>query len=372
MKFEVPFIRPSLPRAEELARDYERIVANNWFTNFGPFENSFRQAAAEYVGSEVHATTVANATLGLDLAVRALVDCDARGGEPATMIVPSFTFAAGAEVIISNGMAPVFIDVEPTSLQPSIDDAVQYLEAHPDSTRGILLCNIFGVGNKDIAKWEQLAERFDIPLIIDSAAGFGSRYAKEELIGGRGSCEVFSLHATKPFAVGEGGLVVSKNEHLINTIRQLQNFGFDSTRRTASIGTNAKMQEINAAIGLRQLVGFDERLSFRQAALQEYKQGLPEFTFQGNDELSTVAFASVIAKNSDYATESARRLTEGSVEVRRYYDPLHLHPALARYAIKASSLEVTNDIAGRILSLPVHDHMNPDHIKRIINILNER
>lgn len=371
MKFEVPFIKPTLPHWSEIAEDYEEIIKNNWFTNFGPFEAEFRSRAGDYLDNHGVLTTVANATLGLDLSIRALVDkssSDARD-----VIMPSFTFAAGANAILSNGLRPVFIDVDHHSWQPSIDEATEYVADNRDDTAGILLCNVFGVGGPEIDSWEELAATYDLPLIIDSAAGFGSRYPNGEHVGARGNCEVFSLHATKPFAVGEGGLVSSRDPEVIGKIRQLQNFGFDTSRQVADIGTNAKLQEINCAIGLRQLKDFKTRLLGRQATLNLYKVGLMEagYQFQDNDDLSTVAFASVLAPDIPTGNDALARLQKAGVETRRYYAPLHRQKALARRSILYSAFKHTEDIASRIISLPVHDDMNPQYIDRIVTAINK-
>jgi len=135
-------------------------------------------------------------------------------GDRKKVLLPSFTFAAGAEAILRSGFEPLFIDVDRKSWQPNIEQAEQIL-TESDDIAGILLCNVFGVGNTNITEWEKLASKFAKPLIIDSAAGFGSKYFDEEKVGTRGDCEIFSMHATKPFAIGEGGLVVSKNEKLL-------------------------------------------------------------------------------------------------------------------------------------------------------------
>ncbi|MFZ1301783.1 MAG: DegT/DnrJ/EryC1/StrS family aminotransferase [Candidatus Microsaccharimonas sp.] len=370
-EIEIPFIKPVMPKSSDMAKDYEAIVDSNWFTNFGPFENKFRHSAEDYLANDTHVTTIANATLGLDLSIRALINRDERAKE---VIIPSFTFAAGAEVILSNGLTPVFIDIDRDSLQPNIDEARRYIETRRDSMAGILLCNIFGVGNQKIAEWEDLADEFNTPLIVDTAAGFGSRYSEDENVGSRGDCEVFSLHATKPFAVGEGGLVVSKNEDFIEKIRHLQNFGFDASRQIADIGTNAKLQEVNCAIGLRQIDGFADRLSNRQDTLRLYKESLEPLghVFQPNDELSTVAFASVITPSSELGNSIHQNLQQAGVEARRYYTPLHYQKSLSTLALRASSLAVTEDIASRIISLPVHDSMQESDIEKIISIFAEQ
>ena len=289
-----------------------------------------------------------------------------------TVIVPSFTFAAGPEMIIRNGFSPVFVDIDDTTWQPSIEQAKALLQSGELSIAGILLCNVFGVGNSNIGAWEKLADDYAIPLVIDSAAGFGSEYSSGEKLGLRGDCEVFSMHATKPFAVGEGGLVASKHPELIEKVRSFQNFGFQGDRAIHTIGTNAKLQEINCAIALRQLESYEQRLENRRHTLQFYKSNLlPEgFTFQQNDEISTVPFASILAPTGNMADKIIQHLLDNGVEVRKYYNPLHLQDGLKRYvAVSTNSLKVTENIFARILSVPIHDQMSQNDVEYVVKAI---
>lgn len=374
VKYSVPFIKPSFPSAKDVALDYEKIVASNWFTNFGPYEQEFRRKIVEFVERDVYVSTAANATLAIDLAVRALFQ---KSKEKTQVLVPSFTFAAGPEVLVSNGYTPVFIDIHKDSWQPDIVQAEEYIIKYQDKISGILLCNIFGVGNRRISEWELMAKKYKLPLIIDSAAGFGSQYDKGTYIGESGDCEIFSLHATKPFAVGEGGLIISKSSDFIDKIRSLQNFGFDNQRNIAAIGTNAKLQELNCAIGLKQLNNYEQRLENRRRSLDHYKQELIDldYQFQDNDELSTIAFVSVLAPNADMAETVYNHLLKSGIEVKRYYTPLHQQSIFNDFAIIADSLNNTEDIASRIISLPLHDNMDPlviGEITKLIKLANNQ
>lgn len=369
MKYKIRFIRPSFPNETDLIKDYRQIVTNNWYTNFGPFEQEFRKAAAKFIGSKAHATTVANATLGLDISIKALFDKTESCNK---VIVPSFTFPAGPAVLVANGFQPVFIDIDRLTWQPDINDAREVIEKDQSSISGILLCNTFGVGNREIGEWEKLSKEYNKPLIIDSAAGFGSTYNGEEKLGVRGDCEIFSFHATKPFSIGEGGLVVSKSETLINKLRSIQNFGFDSNQKIAVIGTNAKLQELNCAIGIQQLQDFSTRLNGRVKTLLTYKNSLKNigFKFQDNDQNSTVPFTSIIATSSKQARTIFRNLNDNGVEARKYYQPLHTVPIFTENSVKARrTLDVTEDIYSRIIALPVHDFMKESEINYVINLL---
>lgn len=371
MKYKIPFIKPHFPNADDLVNDFREIRENNWFTNFGPFEKKLCSKISDIYQSKSYVTTIANATLGIQAAVDILLD---NNNDKKEIIIPSFTFAAGPEVLIKSGFKPVFIDIEKDSWQPSFEQAAEYLRLNSQRVGGLLLCNIFGVGNKQIDKWESLAVEYAIPLIIDSAAGFGSLYSESEKIGLRGDCEIFSMHATKPFSVGEGGLVISKNPDFIKQVRSYQNFGFDETRNIGKIGTNAKLQELNCAIGVRQLDNFESRLKSRRNTLSQYKEFLEPlgFEFMQNDDLSTVCFASVLAPTSETATDVYNALNEGSVEVRRYYTPLHMQKMIMDYSTIADNVSITENVFSRILSLPVHDGMLTEEIMYIKDIVNKR
>ena len=368
MRYKIPFIKPNFPDSRELIKDYEAIVASNWFTNFGSYEQRFSRACAEYIGSHVYATTISNCTLGLEAAISILCDPTRK-----KIIMPSFTFAAGAEAVIRCGFEPLFTDIQKETWQPSISETKRLILEHDEEIAGILLCNVFGVGNQEIDEWEKLAKESNLPMIIDSAAGFGSRYIDSEMVGSRGDCEVFSMHATKPFAIGEGGLVVSKDTDFIEKVRSWQNFGFEADRNVHRIGTNAKLQEINAAIGLHQLSDFESRLRLRHNTLKDYKRLINSdvASYQLNDLESTVPFVSVRLSSPVQALKAQQHLLDNGVEARRYYTPLHRQSILSRYSDGEESLKMTNYISDRVISLPVHDDMSRDDISLVSGLINE-
>lgn len=368
MKYKIPFIKPSFPLVGEVAEDYAKIIESNWFTNFGPYEKEFSKQAANFLADNLFAASVSNATLGLFISIKTLFNSD---GNKRKVLVPSFTFAAGPEMLILSGFTPVFIDIDKDSWQPDLKQAEEYLTNNEDSVAGILLCNIFGVGNQSVEDWEKIASSYNLPLIIDSAAGFGSMYDNNQNIGARGDCEIFSLHATKPFAVGEGGLIVSKNQELIEAVKSFENFGFNQEKKIGIVGINAKLQEFNAAIGLRQLRGFHNRLIDRRLSLEKYKERLVPVgaVFQVNDQNSTVPFVSVLMESKDLTKVILNTLNISGIEARKYYEPLHRQALLLNESEIAGSLDNTEDVYNRILSLPLHDSMSVDDIDLITNII---
>lgn len=367
MKSKVPFIVPDFPAPSDVARDFQAIVESNWFTNFGPFEREFCSNLSGYIGQGVRVATVANATLGLMLAMKALFNSPT--DDRKDVLMPAFTFAAGAEALIWCGYTPVFIDIDRESLQPDIKMTHRYIHNNSKSLVGILMCNTFGVGADNLDAWEQLGKEFELPVIIDSAAGLGSTYSDNAKLGCRGDCEVFSLHATKPFAVGEGGVVASRSKGLIDKIKRLENFGFDDQHVAQDLGLNAKLQEINCAIGLRQLKRIDEMIDVRRMNLSLYKKELANsgFGFQSNDDGSTVPFVTVLAPSGKVADAYLQDLSNNGIEARRYYSPpLHKQPVIAKQSKQAETrLRVTDDVCRRIISLPSHRKLDAKTIQLI-------
>lgn len=363
MPSRIPFIRPSLPSAQLLSEDIASMVESNWFSNFGPFERDFRSAISEYVGNDVTAVTLNNATTGL---MAALAACMPRGEQGSEIAVASFTFAAAAHAVTWHGYSPAWIDIDEDTLQPSLNSMLD-LQDQNKNIRAIILTNTFGIANEEIHSWEEYAAEFRIPLIIDSAAGFGSQYANGERMGSRGDCEVFSFHATKPFAIGEGGALFTKNENLADAARRFTNFGFGPESGAHGIGLNGKMQEINAAIGLRQLDSFESNLARRRQVLNAYLDAF-EFLplrFPAGIESSSLCFATIVLDNSDQVSRCLDALGSAEVDARTYYSPsVHLQPWFERYQPRVA-LAATESIAGRVISLPILADMTATEIDRV-------
>jgi dTDP-4-amino-4,6-dideoxygalactose transaminase len=368
VSYRVPFIRPIFPDPQLLAEDYAEIVESNWFTNFGPKERQFSAAIGEYLGSGLHAVTFANATIALMGLVQSALG---RGDGSRHILVPSFTFAAGPAAIEWAGYRPYFVDIDPDTLQPSLESALVALAVPGLDFAGILLCNTFGIGHGEIERWESSARDQGLPLLIDSAAGFGSRYTAMRAVGTAGLAEVFSFHATKPFAIGEGGAIVTRDAELAERLREFQNFGFIAGRGSLQLGLNGKLQEINAAIGLRQLGTIDAVVADRQSVVAAYRAAFAGLgiTVPHNLENSAVCFATVLLpsrKSRDAALES---LLVSGIEARAYYTPVvHAQPHFEG-ALGADSLPATSMAASRVLSLPVHQKMSTELVAEIAQLV---
>lgn len=365
---KVPFINPKLPEPDELVEDLKRIYKNNYYSNNGPVYFEFKKSLEEYFNQNgLHAVIVSNATLALMMAIHAIF------GEPKNgkrfVAIPSFTFAAGPLAIKWCGYEPVFFDIGEQTLQPSIDSFKEVLDNYGDRLAGLLLTNNFGIGNSNIDEWESLLSDVGIPMMIDSAPGLGSTYTDGKLIGGRGDSEIFSLHATKPFGIGEGGLITTRNESLAKRYELLKNFGFDEQKQTVDLGFNAKITELDCAIGLRILSHYDDILSDRRKSYLYYKNKLKkhDVSFLPRAETASIQFATILV-SPEKRPKVLGALSSGGVEARTYYAPaVHEFP-MFKHDHKVS-LGATEVVSKKVVSLPVHPNMSERTIDYICDII---
>ena len=364
----VRFLNPTFPPAGEIAADYAAIVERGVFSNGGPVERELLTAVQNWVGGDVTACTVSSCTAGIELAVRATFHPDRQ-----LAIVPSFTFAAGPLVLRSCGYTPVFVDIDPADWQPQLTDAEKLLAEHDGKVAGILLTATFGVANPEIAAWEKLARQHSVPLVLDSAAGFGAMHRDGQPMGAHGTCEVFSMHATKTLAAGEGGLITSRDSDLIERLHAMKNFGFDKDRQCVVLGTNAKLPELTSAIALRQLANLPERLRLRREVVARYEAALQPLgvRFQPGVERSAPAFVSTVLPTPDTRDAVASALQSGGVECRDYYNPpVHAQPFFAG-SLQCGELAATANLASRVLSLPMADQLGADVILGIAGLIEQ-
>jgi dTDP-4-amino-4,6-dideoxygalactose transaminase len=368
MPKRIPFIKPQFPKAEEIIQDLELIYENNYYSNNGPVYHDFREQLEQYLGQDLHCVVVANATLGLMLSIKAVF------GKPDKhkkyVAVPSFTFAAGPLAIRWCGFEPVFFDIDPRDTQPSIESFKKIDATYAKQLAGVYLINSFGIGDGRIEQWEQLLKDRKLPCVIDSAPGLGSTYKDGNPIGGRGACEVFSLHATKPFGIGEGGLITTKDRRLAARLESLKNFGFDQAKATVEDGLNAKITELDCAIGLRTLSRYDETLEDRRRTYKYYESRLKNkgIDFLPRAESAAVQFASIVVPAAK-RPKVLEKLAAGEVDARTYYAP-PVHVSSIFENCPRTELPSTDDISARIISLPVHPNMDTKTVDYICDIIN--
>lgn len=361
--------RPQLPPLSAVARYYEMSESAHWYSNGGPCHELLVQRLEDRMANGALALPVGNATLGLMVALAAVTQD--LSPERDLVITPSYTFAAAISAILWTGRQPLLIDVDPITWQPEPRALDRALQEHGRRVAAVLVTSTFGCpAPADVRlRWNASAAAASVPIVYDSAAAFGAVTESGEWLGAQGDVEVFSFHATKPFATGEGGMVATRSRALRERMARLVNFGFDAERRVVDpLGMNAKLSEIQAAVCLAALDGFDDVLSARRSRAAFLKAALEPrgFVFQAGCERSTWQSVPVLAPDAATREAVRARATRQDVEVRAYFEtPLHVHPPFQQFQ-RAGSLEVTDDLAARCLSLPMANDLRDSDLERII------
>src|ERR1700674_1747850 len=260
----LPIARPQLPSMEDLAPYLKMIDKSRVYSNFGPLVLSFETRLAAHFGvPEGAITTVANATLGLAIALAAQ---GARAGTLCAM--PAWTFVASAHAATLAGLIPYFIDVDIKTWALDIDRIADAVSRAPAPVGAVMPVAPFGYPI-DVAAWDRFRARTKLPVVIDAAAAFDTITPGE-------TPAVVSLHATKVLGVGEGGFVMSTDASTVSEVRARTNFGFQGTREAVVPAVNAKLSEYHAAVGLAALDQWSDVRSEWMAVAQSYRKAIPE------------------------------------------------------------------------------------------------
>lgn len=358
--------RPNLgERANFLARIND-MLDRRWFTNNGCFVQEFERKIAQLVGVE-HCIAVCNATVALELAIRAL---DLTG----EVIVPSFTFVATAHSLQWQEITPVFCDINPRN---HTIDPEQVERLITPRTTGIIGVHVWG-HSCDVDALHAIAERRGLRLLFDAAHALCcSRNGR--MVGSFGECEIFSFHATKFLNTFEGGAVVTNDHELANKVRLMKNFGFADLDKVIYIGTNGKMSEPSAAMGLSNLESLSE---FRRINYRNYKQyqtaleGLPGISLVTHDEHEHGNFQYIVLEVDPTVAALSRDqlvaiLRAENVLARRYFYPgcHRMEPYRSYFPHAHLLLPQTEMLVQRVLVLPTGTSIASHHIEEITNII---
>jgi dTDP-4-amino-4,6-dideoxygalactose transaminase len=339
------------------------IERSGIFSNYGPVNSRLEERFSRTLFRAEHrCVTVANATLGLMLAIKQAVGWNPRGRYA---LMPSFTFAAGAQAALWCGLTPLFCDIDGDTWLPAAAAEDEMLAQYGDEIAVIVPNATFG-NCLDLARYHAISATRGIPLVIDGAAALGSldREGKPFGLG----CEhpiVFSMHATKAFATAEGGLVYCADQRIVDDIRAMGNFGFGEPRAATMPGLNSKMSEVCALLGLSKLSDYEMAARHRQAMFDHYRALLPEFTFQEMTGQRTAhQFVSVLVpdSHSGRVDEVIEALHNRGVGASRYFVPHLAEQPFFQQTSVAGALPATEKIARRIIALPISDTMTESDV----------
>jgi dTDP-4-amino-4,6-dideoxygalactose transaminase len=368
----VPFQRPEPPEPEAIMAYYERSREAGFYSNGGPCARLLSDRLSDYLGGGTFAVPVGNCTVGLMVALRAA--CGMPEGARRIVLTPSYTFTATACAIEWAGFQPAFVDIERRGwhLDPAALEAA--LERFGGAVAGVLACATFGTAPADEqrAAWRELCEVHGVPLLIDSAPGFGTRDEAGRALGGLGDTEIFSFHATKPFGIGEGGLIATADADLAARVSRMINFGLEpGTRISTDIGMNAKMSELHAAAGLAMLDRIDDVVARRQANAVRLREAIGPYAhllLQAGAERSTWQIFHVLCPTPEMRDRVVTLAPSHGIEVRTMHDPaLHTHPAFTD--APRDPLPVTEAAAARALALPMANTLDDDAVARIAGLV---
>ena len=354
--------RPNVGNSQRFLERVNDILERKWLTNNGPYVDEFERRVVELTGVK-HCIAICNATIALEIAVRAL-------GFKGEVIVPSFTFVATPHALQWQEITPVFCDIDS---QTHTIDPNEIEKLITPRTSGIIAVNLWG-HSCDIAKLEEIAARRSLKLLFDSAHAFGCSY-QGRMIGGFGNAEVFSFHATKFLNTFEGGAIVTNDDDLARATRLMQNFGFTSYDQIACVGTNGKMSEISAAMGLTNLESMDDFIAVNRRHHKQYEEeltGFPGVSMLFTDEKEKGNYQYVVLEFDASKTivtrdELLQILHQENVLARRYFYP-GCH-RMEPYRASGLSLPETERVANRVLSLPTGTSITPADISTICGII---
>jgi dTDP-4-amino-4,6-dideoxygalactose transaminase len=357
--------RPYLPPLAEFCEGLREIWANEWLTNNGPVHRRYTQRLEEYVGSS-NVSLFTNGTLALQIALQGL-------GLTGEVITTPFTFVATTHALVANNLQPVFVDIEPEyyTLDPAQVEA-----AITPRTSAILAVHVYGYPC-NLEALADIARRHDLRLIYDAAHAFGVTVSGTS-IAQFGDVSMFSFHATKLYHSIEGGLLVFADPALKFTFDHLKNFGFDGETEVLMPGTNAKMSEFQALMGLQVLERIDELIAERARIHDTYIrrlrqiQGLhapplPPFAVRHN-----YAYFPIEVDEQSFGVDRDglyQWLRQHNVIARRYFYPLVCDFACYRDVPTADPLSTARHVASRVMTLPIYSGLALDDVERICDII---
>lgn len=359
--------QPSLPPLEEFQPYLEQIWENKILTNGGPFHQQLEQALCDYLGVP-HISLFTNGTLALVTALQAL----RINGE---VITTPYSFVATAHSLLWNGIKPVFVDIDPTTL--NIDPAKIEAAITPHTT-AIMPVHCYG-RPCDVDAIQKIADNYNLKVIYDAAHAFGVKNGAQSVLN-YGDLSVLSFHATKVFNTFEGGAIVCQDAKTKQRIDHLKNFGFVDEVTVVAPGINGKMSELNAAFGLLQLKHVDVALARRKEIDLIYRERLKgikgidclngEFLNSTNHSYFPVLVQPDYPLSRDTLYE---KLKANDIYARRYFHPLISEFPMYRsmQSAQQDNLPVATKAATRVLCLPIYPTLTTSSQDKIIDLISD-
>ncbi len=358
--------RPNLANPDEFLSLVGGALERRWLSNDGPLVREFEARVAEYLGVK-HCLMIANGTIALEIAIKA-------AGLSGEVIVPSWTFVATVHALQWHGITPVFADVD---AETHCLDPESVRSKITDRTTGILAVHLWG-RPAPVAELAEIADEFGLELLYDAAHAFGVS-VEDRMVGSFGRAEVFSFHATKFFNSIEGGAITTNDDDFAATVRLMRNFGFAGEDRVLGEGTNGKMTEIAAAMGLSNLGGLDDLLVVNRRNYEAYVRevgglpGLRILPIGSTEGRSNFQYVVLLVEEDSPVSRDAilAALRANNILARRYFWPgcHRMEPYATLYPEASASLPATELIAERVIVLPTGTAVDEGDIGTIVGVI---
>lgn len=357
--------QPALPPLDEFIPYLEEIWANKTLTNGGPFHQQLEKALCEYLGVK-HLSLFTNGTIALVTALQALRIT----GE---VITTPYSFVATAHSLLWNGIKPVFVDVDPNTLNL---DPGRIEAAITPQTTAIMPVHCYG-HPCDVDAIQKIADNYNLKVIYDAAHAFGVQCHCGSVLN-HGDLSVLSFHATKVFNTFEGGAIICPDAKTKLRIDQLKNFGFVDETTVVAPGINGKMSEINAAFGMLQLKHIDEALTQRKRIDAAYREALSDVPGirclqDAGEKVANYSYFPLLV-DADYPLcrdALYQKLKDNNIYARRYFYPLITDFPMYRGMPSAQreNLPVATAAAQKVICLPIYPALTSQDQQRVIDIV---
>ena len=360
--------RPHLPPLEEFVPYLEKIWESRELTNCGPFHQQLEKELCDYLGVE-HIALFANATIALVTALQSLRIT----GE---VITTPFSFVATSHSLLWNGVKPIFVDVQPDTLNIN---PKQIESAITPQTTAILAVHCYG-HPCDIDAIQKIADTYNLKVIYDAAHAFGVKCHCGSILK-HGDLSVLSFHATKVFNTFEGGAIICPDLKTKTRIDQLKNFGHFGETQVVATGINGKMSEFNAALGMLQLKYVDEAIQRRKVIDQTYRRGLAGIKGvrclgDAGEKVANYAYFPILIDRQYPISrdELYERMKAKGVHPRRYFYPLITEFPMYRGfpSSHRDNLPVASEAAAQVLCLPIYPDLTIQLVHQICEFIAEQ
>ena len=345
-----------LPNIEKYKNYIDEIYKTAWLTNQGPLVQKLEKRLAQYLGVK-NIVLVSNGTIALEIAYRAL---DLKG----EVITTPFSFVATTSSLVTNRLTPIFVDIDEKTFNLSPENIEEKITS---KTSAILPVHVFG-NACEVEEIEKIAKKSNLKVIYDAAHAFDVKYKDNSLLN-YGDISTLSFHATKLFHTIEGGALIINDDELVQKVRYLINFGIKNPQEIPHLGTNAKMNEFEAAMGLCILDDIEDIKTNRKKVVGNYKIGLESlvtFQEQNNQATENYSYFPILFKNEEDLSKVQKSLNKENIFPRRYF-----YPSLdtLEYIEPKQECIISRDISKRILCLPIYAELEKGNQDKIIDII---